>query len=151
MIIKIKKLSENAVIPTYAKEGDAAMDLTAVEINETQDYIEYVTNIAMEIPKDHVGLLFARSSNSKKDLLLCNGVGIIDSGYKNSINFRFKKVKHSYNSGGSVFDMFNQNSIYKVGERVGQILIVPRPVIEFDEVNDLGDSSRGMGGFGSTN
>lgn len=151
MIIKIKKLSEDAIIPSYAKPGDAAMDLTAVEIKETSDYIEYITNIAVEIPEDYVGLVFPRSSNSKKDLLLCNSVGVIDSGYRNSINLRYKNIKHNGNSNGTVFDMFNVSSIYSVGERVGQLMIIPRPFIEFEEVENLEESARGMGGFGSTN
>jgi dUTP pyrophosphatase len=152
MIIKFKKLSDNAVTPTYAKENDAAMDLTAVDIMETEDYIEYRTDISIQLPKDHVGLLFPRSSNSKKDLLLCNSVGVLDAGYRGSINFRFKKVKHgSHISGGTVFDFLNsKNNIYKVGEKIGQILIIPRPLIEFEEVDSLEESERGDGGFGST-
>lgn len=153
MKIQFKKLSENAIIPTYAKENDAAMDLTAVDIIETEDYIEYITDIAIQLPKDHVGLLFPRSSNSKKDLLLCNSVGVLDAGYRGSINFRFKKVKHgSHTSTGTVFDIFNsKNNIYKVGEKIGQILIIPRPFIEFEEVKELESTERGAEGFGSTN
>ncbi len=58
---------------------DAGMDMTAIVINTTENYIEYDTGIAMEIPEGYVGLLFPRSSNSQKDLLMCNSVGVVDS------------------------------------------------------------------------
>ena len=77
--IKIKKLHPDAVIPSYATKNDAGMDMTAIVINTTENYIEYDTGIAMEIPEGYVGLLFPRSSNSQKDLLMCNSVGVVDS------------------------------------------------------------------------
>ena len=85
LIVKVQKLHENAVIPSYSKLGDAGMDLTAVDVQETEDYVSYRTGLAMEIPKGYVGLLFPRSSNCKKDLLLTNSVGVIDSGYRGEI------------------------------------------------------------------
>jgi dUTP pyrophosphatase len=81
--VNVKKLVENAVIPTYAQDGDAGMDLTATSINvvETPDfgYIEYGTGLAFEIPKGFVGLLYPRSSVSKTGLILANSVGVVDS------------------------------------------------------------------------
>lgn len=79
MEIKFKKLSDKAVIPTKAHPTDVGFDMTAAEIKITEDYVSYKTNIALEIPEGYVGLLFPRSSNSKKDLLLANSVGIIDA------------------------------------------------------------------------
>ena len=78
--VKIKKLNENAVIPTYAKYGDAGMDLVATsKYYDDNGNIVYGTGLAFEIPKGYVGLLFPRSSNSKQQLLLSNSVGVIDS------------------------------------------------------------------------
>ena len=78
--VKIKKLNENAVIPSYAQYGDAGMDLVATSKSFDEDAnIVYGTGLAFEIPKGFVGLLFPRSSNAKKDLLLSNSVGVIDS------------------------------------------------------------------------
>ena len=144
MEVKIKKLDPNAVIPTYAKDGDAGMDLVATKIisNTTFD-ITYGTGIAMEIPKGYVGLIFPRSSIRKTDLSLTNSVGVIDSGYRGEIQATFKKV-------------FGENDIrisqtdYKVGDRIAQIIIVPYPKIKFVEVDDLTTTERGEGGFGST-
>ena len=80
MKVKIKKLNENAVIPSYSKQGDAGMDLVATsKIFDKYGNIEYWTGLAMEIPEGHVGLIFPRSSISKKDLALTNAVGVIDS------------------------------------------------------------------------
>jgi dUTP pyrophosphatase len=139
--VKVKKLHENAIIPSYSKSGDAGMDLTAVEIVETEDYISYKTGLAFEIPQNYVGLLFPRSSNSKKDLLLTNSVGVIDSGYRGEIELRYKRIKSDF------ADLVKK---YEVGDRVGQIIILPYPQIIITEVDKLGESERGEGGFGST-
>jgi dUTP pyrophosphatase len=146
MEIKFKKLHPTATIPTYAKFGDAGMDMTAVHISYTEDYIEYDTAIAVEIPEGYVGLLFPRSSNSKKDLLLCNGIGVVDSGYRNSVRFRYKVTKHTHeNLPENIGISFNG---YKIGERIGQLIILPFPKIEMIEVEELSDTERGTGGFG---
>ena len=94
MKIKIKKVSEKAVIPQYAKDGDAGMDLTAIskQIKHSLNgdhIIEYGTGLAIEIPCGYVGLIFPRSSIYKKDLRLSNAVGVIDSGYRGEIKFKF--------------------------------------------------------------
>ena len=140
VLIKVKRLHENAVIPSYSKVGDAGMDLTAVDIAETTDYVSYKIGLAFEIPKGYVGLLFPRSSNSKKDLLLTNSVGVIDSGYRGEIEFRYKRIK----------DDFRDIVKYEIGDRVGQIMILPYPQVYMTEVPELSDSERGTGGFGST-
>ena len=145
MNINIKKLDENAVIPQYAKPGDAGMDVVATSINITDDYIEYGTGLAFEVPEGYCMLIFPRSSNSKKDLLLANSVGVLDSGYRGELKLRFKRAYRSDIYGLSV------KSIYDVGDRIGQIMILPYPKIEFNEVEELSDTERGSGGFGSTN
>mgnify|MGYP006379072781 FL=1 len=91
MQVKIKKLHDDAVIPSYAKHGDAGMDLTAIS-KQYDDHgnVCYGTGLAFEIPKGFVGLLFPRSSNTKKDLVLGNSVGVLDSGYRGEVVFKFK-------------------------------------------------------------
>ena len=139
MKIKIKKTHSEAQIPKYAKQGDAGMDLTAVSAKLEGAYIEYDTGLQFEIPAGFVGLLFPRSSLSKIDLLLSNHVGVLDSGYRGNVTFRFKPTHNS--------DFLKW---YKVGDRIGQIIILPYPQIEFQEVNELSESERGSGGYGST-
>ena len=81
MDVKIKKLHEDAIIPKYAKQGDAGLDLTAVNFRyeAEHDCFVYGTGLALEIPKGYVGLIFPRSSNSKTTAYLTNSVGVIDS------------------------------------------------------------------------
>lgn len=146
MNIRVKKLHKNTIIPTYAKEGDAGMDLTAVSVEFTQDYVSYKTGLAIEIPYGYVGLLFPRSSNSKKDMILSNSVGVIDSGYRGEIELRFKTIKSTKDS-----QSFHAVNIYSIGDRVGQLIIMPIPHIELIESETLSDSVRGEDGFGSTN
>lgn len=136
--VNIKKLNNNAIMPQYAKAGDAGLDLVATEINLTEYYIEYKTGLAFEIPDGYVGLLFSRSSISKKDLILSNAVGIIDSGYRGEVSFRFKKLDK------------NDLNIYIVGDKIGQIVILPYPKINLQFVETLSNTERGVGGYGST-
>ena len=93
MKVRIKKLNENAVIPSYAKSGDAGMDLVATTIiSETQTQITYGIGLAMEIPKGFVGLIFPRSSVRKTRLMLSNCVGVVDSGYRGELQATFNKL-----------------------------------------------------------
>ena len=146
MQVKIKKLHDDAVIPSYAKHGDAGMDLTAIskEYDEHGNVV-YGTGLAFEIPQGYAGFLFPRSSNAKKDLILSNSVGVVDSGYRGEVVFKFKPS-----------DWYNRDDAsctapqYEVGDRIGQIIILPYPEIEFLEVDELSSSDRGVGGFGST-
>jgi dUTP pyrophosphatase len=140
MQVKIKKLHVDAVIPAYSKPGDAGMDLTAVSATQDQyGNVVYGIGLAIEIPECHVGLLFPRSSNSKTDLYLTNHVGVVDSGYRGEIMFKFRPIDGLLNA-----------KVFQVGERVGQLLIIPYPQIELVESEELSDSERGEGGFGST-
>jgi dUTP pyrophosphatase len=140
--VKIKKLNPNAVIPSYSKDGDAGMDLTATEIiSETKIDVTYGTGISMEIPKGYVGLVFPRSSIRKYDLALTNCVGVIDSGYRGEIQATFKKIN---------FLKGNESEKYQIGDRIVQIMIIPYPQVSFIEVEELSSSERGSGGFGST-
>ena len=147
MKVRIKKLHENAVIPAYAKEGDAGLDFTAVEISrDNVGNITYHTGLAVEIPQGYVGLLFPRSSISKKQQFLTNCVGVIDSGYRGEIMAKFKPVMGTYDT---ILELFESNE-YQVGDKIVQLIILPYPQIEFEEVEELSSSERGHGGFGST-
>ena len=152
MEVRIKRLKPNAVIPTYAKEGDAGMDLVATSIiSETTTDVTYGTGLAMEIRDGFVGLVFPRSSIRKTGLQLSNSVGVIDSGYRGEIQATFNKVfggDRFYDETKNTED--TSNNFYKVGDRIAQIIIIPHPQIQFDEVNELSDTERGEGGFGST-
>lgn len=99
MQVKIKKLHPKAVIPNYAKSGDAGMDLVITEIiNENKYDISYGFGLSMEIPEGFVGLIFPRSSIRKYDLILSNAVGVIDSGYRGELQATFKKTGILINS-----------------------------------------------------
>jgi dUTP pyrophosphatase len=139
MKVKIKKLSENAVIPKYAKEGDAGLDLVATsKMSNTTFQASYGTGLAIEIPKGFVGLVFPRSSIRNTELELSNSVGVIDSGYRGEIQATFNKTNGL------------DSMSYEVGDKIAQLIVIPYPPIEFEEVSELSDTERGNGGFGST-
>ncbi len=132
--VKIKKLNPHAVIPKYALEGDAGMDLVAISKSYDENLnVCYGTGLAFEIPEGYMGLVFPRSSISKKDLTLSNSVGVIDSGYR-----------------GEVFLKFRGKNTYAIGDRVGQLITMPYPKVRFLEVEELSSTERGEGGYGST-
>jgi dUTP pyrophosphatase len=135
--IKFKKLNKRAEIPFYAKDGDAGMDLVATTLVRTSKFFEYGTDLAMEIPKGYVGLLFPRSSISKTDHFLRNSVGVIDSGYRGEI-----KLRMSIPALGE--------TEYLIGDKVGQLILMKLPWVEIEEVEELSNTDRGEGGFGST-
>jgi dUTP pyrophosphatase len=136
MKVKIKRTHVNAVMPRYTKSGDAGMDLTAIWQKQELDLITYGTGLTVEIPTGYVGLLFPRSSVYKTKMFLTNCVGVIDSGYRGEIMMKF--------------EMMDSNTMYNVGDRIGQIIILPYPKIELIEVAELTKTDRGPGGFGST-
>lgn len=143
MELKIKRLNDKAIMPIRAHEGDAGLDLTCTEItteiNECgQLTLVYHTGLAIELPTDCVGLLVPRSSISKKSLMLCNSCGILDSNYTGEVMFKMR----------STTDVVP--AVYQVGERIGQLVIVPYMKPEIVEVANLDETDRGEGGFGST-
>ena len=155
MKVNVKKLDSSAVLPTYAKPGDAGMDLTATSKSyDEHGNVVYGTSLAFEIPAGCVGLLFPRSSNTKKDLILGNSVGVIDSGYRGEVVFKFKcslllkPHHHAVNTMEAALPEFQEE--YEIGDRIGQIIIMPYPQIEFNLVDELSTTDRGVGGFGST-
>lgn len=174
--VQITKLADNAVIPTYAHSTDASMDLYATS-KTFDEYGNMVigTGIAVAIPEGYVGLLFPCSSISLHYCFLTNSVGVIDSGYYGEITFKFAPrtsesvpqklrsrlrklfVGASYRSGlkaNETVDLLNfwgsEEQSYSVGDRIGQLIIMPYPQVSFTEVENLPDSDRGTGGYGST-
>lgn len=136
MKINIKKLSPDAVIPSYADPGDAGMDLTAISKTvDEHNNIVYGTGLALQIPDGYVGLIFQRSSVCNHCLSLANCVGVIDSGYRGEVILKFRQLDIP-------------GIEYCIGERIGQIIIMPYPEIEFNEVDELDESIRGTGAFG---
>ena len=138
--VKIRKVHPDAIIPFRAHATDAGMDVTAISMEMTEDYVEYDTGLQFQLPEGYAMLIFPRSSNSKKDLLLCNSVGILDAGYTGNLKLRFKLTTEGYTE-----------KIYNPGDKVGQIMIIPYPEINFIETEMFNETERGNGGFGSTN
>ena len=139
MKVRFKKLSEYAVAPSRAHSTDAGFDLTVAWTEEDmkRQIVTYHTDIAVEIPEGYVGYIFPRSSVYKHQLQLANSVGVIDAGYRGEITFKYRIVQPHI-------------SRYSSGDRVGQLIIMPIPEIEFEEADELSDSERGEGGYGST-
>lgn len=133
--VKIKRLSSTAKLPTKAHATDAGYDLYASSCHYEDGMLHYGTGVAVEIPAGYVGLVFPRSSIANTHLTLSNSVGVIDSGYRGEIKAKFRK-------GGS--------KGYKVGERIAQLIIMPYPEVTFEEVDELSESDRGTGGYGSS-
>jgi dUTP pyrophosphatase len=138
MQLKIKKLHPNAVLPKRAHSTDAGLDLTATSLEVKDNQAIYGTGIAVDIPEGYVGLLCARGSICKKDLILNNGIGIVDSGFSGEVK--------------AIFNSTNMKSkpIYELGERVCQLVIVPCMLWDVQEVSDLPKSDRGSGSHGSS-
>lgn len=135
MQVKIKRLNNKAILPTKAHATDAGYDLYASSCHYEDGMLHYGTGIAVEIPAGYVGLVFPRSSIANTHLALSNSVGVIDSGYRGEIKAKFRK-------GGT--------RGYNVGDRIAQLIIMPYPHIEFEEVQELSNSDRGEGGYGSS-
>ena len=137
MEVKIKKLNENAVIPQYAHPTDAGLDLVAVSKSKDKDgNFVYGTGLAFEIPEGFVGLVFPRSSVAARCMTMANCVGVIDCGYIGEVTVKFRQ------------HLFAKP--YDKGDRVAQMIIMPYPHVDFVEVDELSESDRGEGGYGST-
>lgn len=140
--INIKKLNDNAVIPTYGSEFSAGADLYALAdepiVITPHETVLVHTGVAMEIPTGYVGLVFARSGlATKRALAPANKVGVIDSDYRGEIMVAL----HNHGS---------EPKTVENGERIAQIVLVPYISADFNEVDELSDTVRGEGGFGST-
>ena len=141
--LKIKKLDEKAIIPTYGTEYSAGADLYALLDEDLEikpgETVMIKTGLAMAIPTGYAGLIYARSSlGSKKGLAPANKVGVIDSDYRGEI-----KVP--------LFNQSKETQIIAKNERIAQIIFTPYLKVNFQETDELDDTTRGTGSFGSTN
>jgi dUTPase len=200
--LKLKKLDDRAVIPTYGhvddngkNQGDIGMDMTAIsaEWDEKMDCYIYHTGLAMETAKGFGTFLFPRSSNRKTDCYLTNSVGLADTtlyrgellwcfksrtstyqraetiGMKVFMDSIFKSLKNPFNlfkikkvlnkamknyeeAKERVFEMTKNLEFapYEVGKKIGQMVVIPYPDVNIQLVSELSETSRGTGGFGST-
>lgn len=190
----VKKLNENAVIPTYAHEGDVGMDLTAigVEYDEEKDMYIYHTGLSFESDFNIGDFIFVRSSNRKTDAYLCNHVGIVDSAiYRGEVMICMKNrdslemvtevnAIRAFMDGLSIMSRIDENftlkqvtenafdlykltkedylkkarnlefAPYKVGDKIAQMVCLKYPTVKLVEKNELSETERGEGGFGST-
>ncbi len=140
--VRIKKLDERATIPSYGSKFSAGVDLYAVLdddlVIKSGETILVKTGLAMEIPVGYAGMIFARSGlATKKGLAPANKVGVVDSDYRGEVMVAL----HNHS---------NMNQTISHGERVAQMVIMPFYKAEFNVVEELSDTDRGIGGFGST-
>lgn len=139
--VKIKKMHPDAIMPAYGTDGAAAFDLYAADVDESHIGVVIDTGIAFEIPEGYVMRVYSRSGHGfKYNVTLANSVGVIESDYRGSVKIRLAQFYHSYMPAAPV----------KVGDRVAQAIIEPIPRVEFEWADDLSDTVRGDGGFGST-
>jgi len=156
MKIKIQKLHENAVTPTYAHQGDACFDLTACTVDGYQSTKSAIypgkpvtcgTGLAFEVPEGHAMLVFSRSGMGfGKGIRLANSVAIIDHGYSGEVMVKLASDAPTRDDYGDDLPVH----IIRPGDRIAQAMIIPVESIDFEVVEQLQLSERGTGGFGSS-
>ena len=161
MKVKIKKLIPEAVLPNYkhidefGNPNDMGMDITCTscEYDEVYDRYIYHTGLAFKLPQGYGMLIFPRSSNSKTESYLTNSVGILDSTYTGELVMCYKNRTAEWQVLTDIKDhdlrnleLVNEFSPYTVGDKIGQIVILPYPFIEWEEVDELPTTDRGSDG-----
>lgn len=141
--IKVKKLHPEAVMPKRACEGDAGYDLTAVSVDVERlspaiFLVTYHTGLAFEIPDGMFGDVRPRSSIYKTGMFMSNSCGVIDSGYRGEVLAKFYSATD------------DMSKLYKVGDRIAQIIFTGLPSTSLEQTDELSDTARGKGGYGST-
>lgn len=148
--VKVKRLDPAAIVPQYATPGAGAFDLHAVTINGSQNAsfvgpnhpLVIGTGLAFEIPAGHAMFVFSRSGHGFSfGVTLANAVGVIDSDYRGEVKVKLTTAIECDDAAPL---------LVKPGDRIAQALILPVPTVRFDVVDELGDTQRGAGGFGST-
>lgn len=142
--LKVKRLTETSKLPTYAHDGDACFDIYSDGVcSRCHGYLvpspheTHNTGLSFDIPKGYAMMVYSRSGMGfNHDVRLANCVGVIDSGYKGEL-----KVKLTCDGLATT---------YGKGDRIAQAMLIPVPVVKIVEVDDIGDSERGNGGFGSS-
>ena len=140
MKLKVKKITPDATMPTKAHPTDVGWDLTATSekvVNEKDyGYIEYGTGLSVTPPLGYYAKIVPRSSISKTGLWLANSIGTIDPDYTGELVVRFKWIPGTKK--------------YKKGDRIAQLILEVKVEADLEEVEDLVETERGAGGFGST-
>lgn len=131
-------LSDNAVIPKRAHPSDIGADLTATSMKVEGRKVTYGTGLAVKPPKGYYFEILPRSSVSKKDLMLCNSVGVIDPNYRGELLLKFQITAEK------------DPQIYALGDKIGQLVLRKSENYSFNIVETLDQTDRGTGGFGST-
>lgn len=136
LIIKTKKLRENAVMPQRMNVGDAGFDLVATSMRKDYEHgvVVFGTGLAFELSEGYAMFVYPRSSSYKHHALMANCVGVVDSGYRGEVHVMFRDL----------------DCEYEVGDRIAQAVIMPIPSVEYVEAEELSDSERGANGIGST-
>lgn len=174
--VNIKLLTPESKVPTQAYDGSVGFDLTArsFEIDKYRNIV-YHTGISVEIPKGYFGMIMPKSRNTKKNLVLLNSPGIIDSDYRGEITVKYRPTIHAlhfkrfidwfrfmikgkpaincnldYHSVDISGDKNPERDYYIVGEDIAQLIILPYPNVQFTEVKELNTTERGDKGYGST-
>lgn len=141
MNLKFKRLHPDAGTPSFATAGSACFDIQTIEAGEVAPHggtFQFRTGLAFEVPDGHVMLVFSRSGHGfKHDLSLVNAVGVIDSDYRGEVQVKLR------NASPLRFG-------FEPGDRIAQAMVLRLPELVLTEVNELGDTARGAGGFGST-
>ena len=138
--LKVKRLTNTAKLPTYAHDGDACFDLYADDVNEIHGGTVFTCNtgLSVEVPQGYAMMIYSRSGHGfKNNMRLSNCVGVLDSGYRGPVMVKLtcdRQIQY----------------VPQVGDRIAQAMLIPVPVVTFEEVAELSDSERGEGGFGSS-
>lgn len=137
--LKVKRLTDTAKIPTYAHEGDACFDIYSDGIIDIgTSWQVHATGLKFDIPDGYAMMIYSRSGMGfKDDTRLANCVGVIDSSYVGEV-----KIKLACD--------VEVPAMYYFGDRIAQAMLIPVPVVEFEEVDDVEETERGDGGFGSS-
>jgi dUTP pyrophosphatase len=135
--MKIKPLYPESKLPTKATDGSIGHDLYAHTVSKGAYYIEYGTGIAIQPPEGYYAIIVPRSSISNRGLSLANSLGIIDPDFIGELKLRFYEIDSKYDH-------------YEVGEKIGQLILLPIIPINIEIVDSLKETERGSGGFGST-
>lgn len=141
--VQFKKFSDKAQTPVKGSKGAAAYDMFATRVEHVNEMtgplVIYGTSIGVKIPEGYVGIIAPRSSiSTHTTLCLTNSIGVIDSDYVGEIIFKFRNTNSTF------------GKKYNVGDRIGQLMIVPVMELELVEVKELPQTERGEGGYGST-
>jgi len=164
--LKFKKVDERAVIPFYAHPGDIGMDVVGIDLTYDLEHDMYIyrTGLACEMAPGFAMFCLPQSRNTKTEGYIPNSPGLVDPAtYRGEIQFRYKNrdklnvcwlTKKLYDKFDFIKARIDRYALskapYAVGERIGQFVIVKVPEVEIIETNELSETSRGTGGFGST-